>query len=511
MAQMCGWLSCTTVLWCLTFFGCGVNYMIRSNINIAIVSMVKKRSSNASAVVSECYHSDFNVTRNYTLLETLTDVELVDDDDENRFDWDEHQQNSVMGALFWLYWVAQVPGGMLAQHYGTKKVFGIGNLMISLIALLVPLFASLDYRALVALRVFQGICGGICWPSLTYMISRWIPTNERGKFMSACMGSSVGAALTFPLCGMIIHFLNWQAVFYVTGTIGILWFISWWWLTYDNPIDHPRISESELKHIQNGIGNSISEKKLPIPWFKILTNWPLMVNILLAWGCLWGMFTLLTQAPTYFYNVHGWSVQKVGFFSGLPHICRMILAITVGHLCDHLLSSGKLSVTAVRKFAGFITNTLQGIFMLGLAFSSCNSVMATICLTAAVAMSGAEPTGFLATYIDLSPNFSSVLVGIGHMISVTPGFVSAAVVGALTYKNQSSEQWKKFFFISASILLAPGLLHLLTSSSKVQEWNFPKSMAKEMKDNISDNDVEAQHSLTSNYESENHQDKEEVQ
>ncbi|XP_049948273.1 sialin-like isoform X2 [Schistocerca serialis cubense] len=458
-----GCLSCTTVLWYITFLGCGVNYMIRSNINIAIVSMVKKQSSDGSAVVSECYQPDFNITSNYTLNKSHPHVELIDeDDDENRFDWDEHEQNVVMGAFFWLYWTAQVPGGMMGQYYGTKIVFGFSNLMISLTTLLIPLFASLDYRALVALRVFQGICGGFCWPSLSYMISRWIPTNERGKFMSAFMGSSLGAALTFPLCGMIIHFFNWQTVFYVTGTIGILWFISWWWLVYDNPAEHPTISESELKRIQNAIGDNVSEK-------------------------------------------------KVGFLSGLPHVCRMILAISVGYLCDHLQSSGKLSVTNVRKLAGFIMNIVQGIFTLGLAFCGCNSVMATICLTAALASSGAESSGALATYIDLSPNFSSILMGIGNMICVTPGFMSAAVVGALTYKNQSSEQWKKVYLISAGLLLVPGLLHLFKSSAEVQEWNFPKSMAKEMKDGVSEKDVEAQQRLTSEHKTEDRWDKEKKQ
>ncbi|XP_047109563.1 sialin-like [Schistocerca piceifrons] len=223
------------------------------------------------------------------------------------------------------------------------------------------------------------------------------------------------------------------------------------------------------------------------------------------------MFTILTQAPTYFRNVHGWSVQKVGFFSGLPHVCRTSFAIIVGYVCDHLLSSGKLSVTAVRKLAGFITNILQGIFMLGLAFSGCNSVMATICLTAALTVSGAETSGSLATYIDLSPNFAGVLMGIGNMICVTPGFLSAAVVGALTYKNQSSEQWKKIFLISAGILLPPGFLHLLRSSSEVQEWNFSKSLAKELKHDISAKDVEAQQRLTSEHETEGHQDTEEKQ
>jgi MFS family permease len=73
-----------------------------------------------------------------------------------RFDWDEKQQGSILGGFFWLFWMTQVPGGLLAQRYGTKLVFGLTNGIPCLLSFFIPLFARVDYRALVALRALQG-------------------------------------------------------------------------------------------------------------------------------------------------------------------------------------------------------------------------------------------------------------------------------------------------------------------------------------------------------------------
>jgi MFS family permease len=74
-----------------------------------------------------------------------------------RFDWDEKQQALVLGSFFWFFWVTQVPGGLLAQRYGTKLVFGLTNGVPCLLSFLIPLCARLDYRAIVFLRALQGL------------------------------------------------------------------------------------------------------------------------------------------------------------------------------------------------------------------------------------------------------------------------------------------------------------------------------------------------------------------
>lgn len=70
----------------------------------------------------------------------------------------------MLGSYFWLHWVTQIPGGILARRFGTKLVFGVANLIGCLLCVVMPLVAYLDYRWLINIRLLQGlICVGVWW------------------------------------------------------------------------------------------------------------------------------------------------------------------------------------------------------------------------------------------------------------------------------------------------------------------------------------------------------------
>lgn len=50
----------------------------------------------------------------------------------------------------------QIPGGVLAQRYGTKTVFGISNGVAAILSFAVPASAKFSYKALVFVRIIQG-------------------------------------------------------------------------------------------------------------------------------------------------------------------------------------------------------------------------------------------------------------------------------------------------------------------------------------------------------------------
>lgn len=54
----------------------------------------------------------------------------------------------------------------------------------------------------------------------------------------------------------------------------------------------------------------------------------------------------------------------------------------------------------------FVGCGVQGIFMLGLAYSGCNKMAAIVFTTLATAANGAVSTGPLASLVDISPNYS---------------------------------------------------------------------------------------------------------
>lgn len=143
------------------------------------------------------------------------------------FKWDELQQSYVLGSFFWLNWATQLPGGILAARYGTKFIFGFSNFISCVISIFMPLTCYLDYRWMVGWRLLQGFITGLSWPAMHHLTAQWIPPNERSKFVSAYLGSSIGVAITYPVFGFLIKATSWEWVFHACGICGIVWYMFW--------------------------------------------------------------------------------------------------------------------------------------------------------------------------------------------------------------------------------------------------------------------------------------------
>lgn len=163
------------MLWYLVFFGFAVNYMVRININITIVDMIQQRpklspTNNKTQAHPECVNeyaekripnndTDFwnkTIKRGYSIERAWMDNKNIKYD-ERGFLWNEQEQGLVLGSFYWLHWVTQIPGGILAQKYGTKLVFGLSNLIGCLMCALMPMVSYWDYNILIFLRVIQGL------------------------------------------------------------------------------------------------------------------------------------------------------------------------------------------------------------------------------------------------------------------------------------------------------------------------------------------------------------------
>lgn len=170
----------------------------------------------------------------------------------------------------------------MAQKYGTKLVFGLSNFFGCITCILVPIAAYYNFYALIWLRIIQGFVAGAAWPAMSHMVGRWIPPNERSKFVSAYIGSSIGVSICYPIFGFIMKTSSWENVFHFCGVVGTLWFIAWQYFVYDSPEQHPRIHEKEKEYILQSLGSSVvrgDKPKYRTPWKAILTSVPMWMNI----------------------------------------------------------------------------------------------------------------------------------------------------------------------------------------------------------------------------------------
>ncbi|XP_030560792.1 sialin [Drosophila novamexicana] len=484
-----------TVLWYMTFIGFIVNYMLRINLNITIVDMIAgvdgpppaltsnqtntstallgnaSESNLASASVVESIQNGSARTQRYSWERQFLDWANIEYE-RNGFHWNEREQSNLLGSFFWVHWVLQLPGGILARKYGTKLVFGLSNGIGVFLCFLIPIVSYWSYGALLWLRVFQGFVTGLAWPSMHVMTAKWIPPNERSKFVSAYLGSSVGVALFYPIFGYIIAWTSWEWVYYICGVFGMLWFIAWQFLVYDSPAQHPRIAQSEQRYIEKSLGASVqSSSPGPTPWRQIATSRPVWMNVVAQWGGIWGLFTLMTHGPTYFRLIHHWNIRATGFLSGMPHLMRMIFAYVFSMFADYLLRTDRLSRTNVRKLATGVCCGVKGLVVLALAYFGYNATAAIVLVAVATMFHGAVSSGPLASMVDLSPNYAGIVLGVSGMIGGMPGFISPFIVGILTQGNQTIEAWKNVFMLTAAMLIGSGLVYVLFSESTLQPWN----------------------------------------
>lgn len=128
---------------------------------------------------------------------------------------------------------------------------------------------------------------------------------------------------------------------------------------------------------------------------------------------------------------------QTGILSGTPHILRMIFSYFYSIMSDWLLRTERMSLTNVRKLATFVCNGLQGVFIIALGYSGCHPYFAVIFMMAGTAVNGAVSASTLASFVDLSPNYASILLGFCGMVVIWAGFISPVIVGILTNNNVS--------------------------------------------------------------------------
>lgn len=96
----------------------------------------------------------------------------------------------------------------------------------------------------------------------------WIPPNERSKFMTAYLGSSVTIAVFYPIFGFILSVWSWESVFYVSGILGSIWYAFWLYFVYDSPDSHPRIDPVEREYIKQSLSGSVHTGKVNCVGYK---------------------------------------------------------------------------------------------------------------------------------------------------------------------------------------------------------------------------------------------------
>ncbi|KAG4080740.1 hypothetical protein HA402_005920 [Bradysia odoriphaga] len=441
----------------MAFLGfCNV-YTLRVNLSVGIVAMTENRT----------VHYD-NGTVGY----------------EQYFAWNSKEQGLILSSFFYGYITTQFIGGYFGAKVGGSLVFGVGIFATSVLTLLTPLAARAGFEVLMAVRIIEGIFEGVTFPCIQDVWSRWAPPPERSRAASISFaGTYAGTVIAMPLSGVLAAWFGWESLFYVFGAIGCIWFIAWIIIVKRGPELDRYISKEELHYIQSSLGSLDRDEKASVPWKAIFTSKAVFAICVSHTAETWGLYTFITQLPTFLRDAMNYNLGKTGFLSALPYLAMGVLLLVFGYFADLFQIKGWLTTTQVRRYFNCLGFVAQAIFML-LAAYLLHPVWSLVSIILAVGLGALAWCGFSVNPLDIAPNYASIIFGIQNTVGTLPGIISPTLTGYLV-QNKTAEEWRIVFYITAIVYGIGTVVYWFWCSGELQPWakgNFKKDSTNNKSD-----------------------------
>ena len=264
------------------------------------------------------------------------------------FQFTQTQMGTVFSAFVLGYTLFQVPGGMLADRFGPRRVLGCAiatwgiftflSGMVGRISLLTGLSVL---NALIVLRFLFGIFQAPMFPTATRAITNWFPLTERARANAlALSGVSIGSFLVPPLVSWMILWSSWQSSFYIASVSSLLLAVGWALYVRDYPSQHRAVNAAELDAIQAGavLHSEPTTRTLSI-WSQLASGnmWRLVASYALqgyvAYVFIFWFYLYLKQVR------HVDQVESL-WLTTVPWILAALTTLAGGYLSDRLIKTG---------------------------------------------------------------------------------------------------------------------------------------------------------------------------
>jgi ACS family hexuronate transporter-like MFS transporter len=272
---------------------------------------------------------------------------------EKEFVWTEEDYSHIVMAFQAAYALGLLAFGGFIDRLGTKLGYTISLIVWSLAAMLHAVVKTTLGFGAVRAALGAGESGN--FPAAIKVVAEWFPKKERalatGIFNS---GANIGAVVAPVMVPWILGVYGWQMAFIITGAIGFVWLIFWWFL-YEVPARHKKINAAEFEHVHSDtdepVIEGVAEEK--VKWarlFGIRQTWAFVAGKFLT-DPIWYFF--LFWLPSYFSTTFHLDLSKPSLPLVLIYTATTVGSIGGGYLSSRLIKSG-MPIFRARKTAMFI-------------------------------------------------------------------------------------------------------------------------------------------------------------
>jgi len=390
---------------------------------------------------------------------------------EKEFNWTETDFAHIVMAFTAAYAIGLLLFGRIIDKVGTKLGYAISVTVWSIAGMLHAVARSAFGFGMARLGLGIGEAGN--FPAAMKAVAEWFPKKERaiatGIFNA---GTSIGVVSALFVVPWILANYGWKEVFWITGAMGFVWLL-FWWLLYEIPAKHKRITTEELNLIQSGQETALDYENNPqhkIKWVKLFSlpqTWAFITGKLFIDPIYW---FFLFWLPSYFSSTFNLDLTKPS-----PQLMIIYAATTVGSI-----GGGYFSSWLIKK--GFSTIKARRLALLIFAILEISIIMAQFAtdiwvavglISLAVAVHQAWATNIFTMASDMFPKETvSSVVGIGGMAGAFGGILFPIFVGYLldSYKlqgNLTGGYNMLFTLCGFTYLFAWIIIYMLTRKKKV--------------------------------------------
>ena len=372
---------------------------------------------------------------------------------ETEIGWNEFEYGLITSSFTIAYGLGFLVMGRALDRWGVRRGFSFAIVAWSLAAI-AHAFARTPV-AFAAARAALGLGESGNFPAAIKTVAEWFPKKERafatGLFNS---GSNVGAIITPLLVPWLVIdlALGWQAAFLITGALGFLWLVAWFFY-YRQPEESPRVSPAELAFIRSDPIEGDSK----IKWRELAKHrqtWAFAIGKFMT-DPIWWFF--LFWLPDFFGKNYGLDLKTFG-----PPLVAIYLLADVGSIAGGWYSSFLIkrgwSINAGRKFAMLICALC--VLPVSLAIYAENLFIAVAIIGLAAAAHQGWSANLFTLASDTMPRRAvASVVGLGGTAGAIGGMLMAQYAG---YVLESTGSYTPIFLLIGSMyLFALLIIHLI--------------------------------------------------
>lgn len=345
---------------------------------------------------------------------------------------DLHIDAAQLGLIFSIFFVGYAifnfVGGTLADHFGTKRVYGIAMTVWSIFSGLTAIVTG--FWQLMIFRIIFGLGEGPMGSVTNKTVRNWFPRQETGVVvgMATTGGNLTGAAIAGPIMGFVALALGWRMAFVVTLVLGLLWVCAWLLLSADTPAKSRHVNEAERVYIEQGRVAEAGQVEEGHSLGYYLASVIILTVAFAFFAANYTQYFLLSWLPSYLVSARGLDIKTMSVVTMIPWIAGLIGVFLGGLIMDWLVRRTSHAIQA-RRLMLCVTLVLIAVGFAG-AMMVTTTVQAVALMAFVLFIEGMIPTACWALLQDLVPgNRVGSVGGFVHLLSNTAGIIGPALTG----------------------------------------------------------------------------------